>query len=94
VCGRIGRCGRFYRTGTTVTRTASDRLGQPTRAHRDAYTSDAHNPRGEAGAFTGQRRRLEVVASGEAYETKAGAHKGCEAVQRAAADATIVDVDS
>ncbi|ANY10884.1 MULTISPECIES: YegP family protein [Pseudonocardia] len=36
----------------------------------------------------------EVVASGEAYETKAGAHKGCEAVQRAAADATIVDVDS
>lgn len=36
----------------------------------------------------------EVVASGEAYETKAGAHKGCEAVQRAVADATIVDVDS
>jgi uncharacterized protein len=26
----------------------------------------------------------EVVAQGEAYETKASAHKGCEAVQRAA----------
>lgn len=36
----------------------------------------------------------EIVASGEAYETKAAARKGCEAVQRAAADAPIVDVDS
>lgn len=36
----------------------------------------------------------EIVASSEAYETKAAAHKGCEAVQRAATAATIVDVDS
>ncbi|WP_328990528.1 DUF1508 domain-containing protein [Kribbella sp. NBC_01245] len=35
----------------------------------------------------------EIVASGEAYETKAGAHAGAESVQRAAADATIVDAD-
>jgi uncharacterized protein YegP (UPF0339 family) len=35
----------------------------------------------------------EVVATGEAYETKAAARKGCEAVQRAAASATIVEVD-
>lgn len=34
----------------------------------------------------------EVVASGEAYESKAGARKGCEAVQRAADGADIVEV--
>ncbi len=34
----------------------------------------------------------EIVASGEAYETKSGAHEGCEAVKRAAAAATIEDV--
>lgn len=34
----------------------------------------------------------EIVASGEAYKTKAGAHDGCEAVKRAAAAATIEDV--
>jgi uncharacterized protein YegP (UPF0339 family) len=33
----------------------------------------------------------EVVATGEAYETKAAAKKGCEAVQRAAAGADIVE---
>ncbi len=33
----------------------------------------------------------EIVASGEAYSTRAGAHKGCEAVARAAAGATIED---
>ena len=35
----------------------------------------------------------EVVATGEEYDTKAGAKKGCEAVQRAAASAEIVEVD-
>jgi uncharacterized protein YegP (UPF0339 family) len=34
-----------------------------------------------------------VVATGDADETKAAARKGCEAVQRAAASATIVEVD-
>jgi len=34
----------------------------------------------------------QVVASGEAYETKSSAIKGCEAVQRAAEDAKIVEV--
>lgn len=33
----------------------------------------------------------EVVATGEAYETKAAAKKGCEAVQRAAAGAEIIE---
>ena len=36
----------------------------------------------------------EVVASGEAYETKASAKAGCEAVMRAADDAPIVEVES
>ncbi|WP_028923535.1 YegP family protein [Pseudonocardia acaciae] len=36
----------------------------------------------------------QVVATGEAYESKSAAHKGCDAVQRAAADATIEDVAS
>lgn len=35
----------------------------------------------------------EVVATGQAYESKSGAHKGVEAVKRAAADATVVDID-
>jgi uncharacterized protein len=35
----------------------------------------------------------EVVATGESYPTRAGAHAGCEAVQRAAAAASIVDQD-
>jgi uncharacterized protein YegP (UPF0339 family) len=36
----------------------------------------------------------QVVASGEAYETKAAARKGCESVQNAAAGASIVEADS
>lgn len=34
----------------------------------------------------------ETVASGEAYESKAGAVKGTESVQRAAAGAEVVDL--
>jgi len=33
----------------------------------------------------------EIVATGEAYDTKASALKGVDAVKRAAADATVVD---
>ena len=35
----------------------------------------------------------EIVATGEAYETKASAIRGCEAVQRAAQDAKVVEVE-
>jgi len=35
----------------------------------------------------------EIVATGEAYTTKDGAKRGCEAVQRAADGATIVETD-
>ncbi len=36
----------------------------------------------------------EVVAVGEGYESKSSAKAGCEAVQRAAAGASIVEADS
>jgi hypothetical protein len=36
----------------------------------------------------------EIVASGEAYESKASAKKGCEAVQHAADGAAIFEVES
>ena len=36
----------------------------------------------------------QVVATGEAYETKAAAKKGCESVVRAATGAPIEEVDS
>jgi uncharacterized protein len=36
----------------------------------------------------------EVVASGQAYSSKAAAKKGCEAIQKAAAVAEIVETDS
>lgn len=35
----------------------------------------------------------EIVANGQAYETKASARKGAEAVMRAANGAKVVDVD-
>lgn len=35
----------------------------------------------------------EVVASGEAYDTKAGAKAGCQSVMNAANGAIIVEVD-
>lgn len=34
----------------------------------------------------------EIVAQGEAYESRSGAHGGCEAVQRAAEGASIEDL--
>lgn len=34
----------------------------------------------------------EIVASGEAYDSKAGVKKGVESVQRAADGATVVDL--
>lgn len=36
----------------------------------------------------------QVVATGEAYETKAAAKKGCESVQNAAAGAAVTETDS
>jgi uncharacterized protein len=36
----------------------------------------------------------QVVATGEAYETRAAAKKGCESVQKAADGAPVVETDS
>jgi uncharacterized protein YegP (UPF0339 family) len=36
----------------------------------------------------------QIVATGEAYETKASALKGCESVQKAADGAPIVETDA
>lgn len=36
----------------------------------------------------------EIVASGEAYESKSAAKKGCESVTNAAQGASIVEVES
>ena len=36
----------------------------------------------------------QVVATGEAYETKAAAKDGCEAMQRAANGADVVEADA
>jgi uncharacterized protein YegP (UPF0339 family) len=36
----------------------------------------------------------QVVATGEAYESKSAAKDGCEAVQRAAAGAQVVETDA
>jgi uncharacterized protein len=36
----------------------------------------------------------QVVATGEAYETKASALKGCESVQKAADGAQVVEIES
>jgi len=34
----------------------------------------------------------EIVATGEAYESREGARKGCEAVKNAAKDVTVIEV--
>ncbi len=42
--------------------------------------------------FRLKSRNGEIVASGEAYPTKAHAKRGVQAVQKAAADAKVVDL--
>jgi uncharacterized protein YegP (UPF0339 family) len=49
-------------------------------------------PSGNQYRFRLKAANGEIVASGEAYQTRQGAHDGCEAVRRAAAAATIEDV--
>ena len=53
---------------------------------------EVYQDRGGEVRFRLKAANGEVVASGESYPTKAGAHAGCEAVKRAAADADIDDV--
>jgi len=53
----------------------------------EVYEDKAHKFRFRLKAANGQ-----VVASGEAYESRSAAKKGCDAVQRAAEGAKIVEV--
>lgn len=55
-------------------------------AHFEVYEDKAHQWRFRLKAGNG-----EIVAVGEAYETKANAERGCEAVKRAAAEADVIE---
>ncbi|GGL12609.1 YegP family protein [Mangrovihabitans endophyticus] len=55
----------------------------------EVYTDKANKFRFRLKASNGQ-----IVASSEAYDTKAAAKNGCEAVQRAADGAEIVETES
>lgn len=57
-----------------------------------AATFEVHQDRAGQYRFRLTAANGEVVARGESCPTKAGAHTGCAAVQRAAAAAHIVDV--
>jgi len=55
----------------------------------EVYPDKAGNYRFRLKASNGQ-----VVATGEAYESKSAAKAGCEAVQRAANGADVVETDA
>jgi uncharacterized protein YegP (UPF0339 family) len=56
-------------------------------AHFEVFTDKAGKFRFRLKAANGQ-----IVAASEAYESHSAAVKGCEAVQRAAKDAPVIDV--
>ena len=56
-------------------------------------SSSIYKGGGKTGGYRWLKSRNgEIVASGEAYETKAGAKKGVDAVQRAAVGAKVEDL--
>lgn len=55
---------------------------------------EVYEDRGGKYRFRLKASNGQVVATGEAYETRAAALKGCESVQRAAAGAPIVETES
>ncbi|ANY08528.1 YegP family protein [Pseudonocardia sp. HH130630-07] len=55
---------------------------------------EVYEDRGGKFRFRLKATNGQVVAVGEAYETKAAAKKGCESVQRAAEGAEITETDS
>ena len=59
-----------------------------------AGKSEVYEDKGGKFRFRLKAGNGEVVASGEAYETKSAAKAGCEAVQRAANGASVVEVDA
>lgn len=57
-------------------------------------TFEVYQDRAGKYRFRLKMARGQVCAVGEAYESKAAAKKGCESVQRAAAEAEIVEIKS
>lgn len=55
---------------------------------------EVYKDRGGKYRFRLKASNGQVVATGEAYETKASALKGCESVQKAADGAQIVTIES
>ena len=55
---------------------------------------EVYQDRGGKYRFRLKASNGQVVATGEAYETKAAARKGCESVQRAADGAKVEEVES
>ena len=55
---------------------------------------EVYKDRGGKFRFRLKASNGQVVATGEAYETKASALKGCESVQKAAQGASIVETES
>jgi uncharacterized protein len=55
---------------------------------------EVYKDRGGKFRFRLKASNGQVVATGEAYETKASALKGCESVQKAAQGATVVETES
>ncbi len=96
----------FVATGSASADARGGALGGPIQGVRSLRAHPSHLPKEPVVAAKFEvyedksgdyRFRLkagngEVVASGQGYASKAGAHAGCEAVKRAAADAEIVDV--
>jgi uncharacterized protein YegP (UPF0339 family) len=55
---------------------------------------EVYKDRGGKFRFRLKASNGQVVATGEAYETKSSALKGCESVQKAAQGATIVETEA
>jgi uncharacterized protein YegP (UPF0339 family) len=55
---------------------------------------EVYQDRGGKYRFRLKASNGQVVASGEAYETRAAARKGCESAQNAAAGAPVIETDS
>lgn len=55
---------------------------------------EVHQDRAGKYRFRLKASNGQVVATGEAYETRAAAKRGCESVQRAADGANVEEVDT
>lgn len=59
-----------------------------------AGTFEVYEDKGGDWRFRLKAGNGEVVATGQGYSSKAAAKKGCEAVQRAADGAAVVELDA